>query len=157
MPIQEKKYKKYLSQEYEPVDESAMPYLVDIRAIKVYADSKGVAIASLSDEEKQQFMIPNPNYRKKRRHSTRHSRAGMQHKIQKLNNNGSKYDKYQIFFVSLHQRYKTDEVMMTKEEALRRFKAAKQTKKDAVAALEERMKQTYEERTGLKANYVVTL
>lgn len=45
--------KKYLSQEYEPVDESAMPYLVDIRAIKVYADSKGVAIASLSDEEKQ--------------------------------------------------------------------------------------------------------
>ena len=50
--------KKYLSQEYEPVDESA----------KAYADSKGVAIASLSDEEKQQFMIPNPNYRKKRRH-----------------------------------------------------------------------------------------
>lgn len=68
MPIQEKKYKEYLSQEYEPVDESAMPYLVDIRAIKAYADSKGVAIASLSDEEKQQFMIPNPNYRKKRRH-----------------------------------------------------------------------------------------
>ena len=26
MPIQEKKYKKYLSQEYEPVDESAMPF-----------------------------------------------------------------------------------------------------------------------------------
>lgn len=47
--------------------------------------------------------------------------------------------------------------MMTKEEALRRFKAAKQTKKDAVAALEEKMKQAYEERTGLKANYVVTL
>jgi len=45
-----------------------MPYLVDIRAIKAYADSKGVAIASLSDEEKQQFMIPNPNYRKKQRH-----------------------------------------------------------------------------------------
>ena len=40
MPIQEKKYKKYLSQD----------------------------IASLSDEEKQQFMIPNPNYRKKQRH-----------------------------------------------------------------------------------------
>ena len=52
---------------------------------------------------------------------------------------------------------KTEEVMMTKEEALRRFKAAKQTKKDAVAALEEKMKQAYEERTGLKANYVVTL
>ena len=38
----------------------------------------------------------------------------------------------------MHRRYKTEEVMMTKEEALRRFKAAKQTKKDAVAALEEK-------------------
>ena len=55
--------------EYEPVDESKMPYLVDIRAIKAYADSKGVDIVELSDEEKQRFMIPNPNYRKKRRHS----------------------------------------------------------------------------------------
>ena len=34
-------------------------------------------------------------------------------------------------------------LMMTKEEALRRFKAAKQTKKDAVAALEEKMKATH--------------
>ena len=47
--------------------------------------------------------------------------------------------------------------MMTKEEALRRFKAAKQTKMNAVAALEEKMKQAYEERPGMKANYVVTL
>ena len=68
MLIQEKKYKDYMSQEYEPVDESAMPYLVDIRAIKTYADSKGVAIVSLSEEEKRQFMIPNPNYRKKHKH-----------------------------------------------------------------------------------------
>ena len=52
----------------EPVDESTMPYLVDLRAIKQYADSKGVGIAELSDEEKQRFMIPNPNYRKRRRH-----------------------------------------------------------------------------------------
>ena len=69
MPIQEKKYKDYLSQEYEPVDESAMPYLVDIRAIKAYADSKGVSIVDLSDEEKKRFMIPNPHYRQPRRHS----------------------------------------------------------------------------------------
>ena len=69
MLILEKKYKDYMSQEYDPVDESLKPYLVDIRAIKAYADSKGVAIADLSDEEKQRFMIPNPNYRKKRRHS----------------------------------------------------------------------------------------
>lgn len=45
---------------------------------------------------------------------------------------------------------------MTRNEALQRFKAAKQTKMNAVAALEQRMKQAYEERTGLKANYVVT-
>ena len=69
MLIQEKKYREYLSQEYEPVDESMMPFLVDFRAIKAYADSKGVEIASLSEEEKRQFMIPNPNYRKKPRHS----------------------------------------------------------------------------------------
>ena len=46
--------------------------------------------------------------------------------------------------------------MMTREEALRRFKAARQTKMNAVAALEEKVKQAYEERTGMKANYVVT-
>ena len=69
MLIREKKYREYLSQEYEPVDETTMPFLVDFRAIKAYADSKGVEITSLSDEEKRQFMIPNPNYRKKRRHS----------------------------------------------------------------------------------------
>jgi hypothetical protein len=68
MLIQEKNYKEYMSQEYEPVDESTMPYLVDIRAIKQYADSKGVGITMLSEEEKQLFMIPNPNYRKRRRH-----------------------------------------------------------------------------------------
>jgi hypothetical protein len=36
--------------------------------------------------------------------------------------------------------------MITEEEALRHFKAAKQTKKNAVAALEEKMKLAYEER-----------
>ena len=52
---------------------------------------------------------------------------------------------------------KPNKVMKTREEALRRFKAAKQKKMNAVAALEEKMKQAYEERTGMKANYVVTL
>ena len=84
-------------------------------------------------------------------------RADKTSNIQKLKNNGSKYGKIQFFFVSLHRRYKTEEVMMTREEALRRFKAAKQKKMNAVAALEEKMKQAYEERTGMKANYVVTL
>ena len=47
--------------------------------------------------------------------------------------------------------------MMTKTEALKRFMAAKQTKLKAVAELEQRMKQSYEDRTGLKAEYVVSL
>ena len=33
------------------IDESLMPYLVDFRAIKAYADSKCVAITDLSDED----------------------------------------------------------------------------------------------------------
>jgi len=65
--------------------------------------------------------------------------------------------KYRINFVSLPPRILKKRLVMTKEEALRRFKAAKQTKKDAVSALEEKMKKAYEEKTGLKANYVVTL
>ena len=60
--------KKIREIDFGIVDESSMPYFIDMRAIKAYADSKGVAIVSLSDEEKQQFMIPNPNYHKKRRH-----------------------------------------------------------------------------------------
>jgi hypothetical protein len=65
MLIQEKKYKEYLANDYEPVDETSMPYLVDIRAIKAYADGKGVSIVSLTDDEKKRFLIPNPHYRKK--------------------------------------------------------------------------------------------
>ncbi|MCR4918941.1 MAG: hypothetical protein K5928_03870 [Prevotella sp.] len=68
MLIQEKKYKDYLSQDYEPVDETTMPFLVDIRAIRSYAAQRGISIVSLSDEEKQQFLIPNPSYRKKHKH-----------------------------------------------------------------------------------------
>ena len=48
-------------------------------------------------------------------------------------------------------------INMNREEALKRFKAAKQKKMNAVAELEKKMKQAYEERTGLKAKYVVSL
>ncbi len=66
-------------------------------------------------------------------------------------------DNYKIFLYLCNHIHERVQLIMTKEEALRRFKAAKQTKKDAVTALEEKMKQAYEEKTGLKANYVVTL
>jgi uncharacterized Ntn-hydrolase superfamily protein len=70
---------------------------------------------------------------------------------------GVEYDTYLSLVILEYNILTIDINTMTKEEALRRFKAAKQTKKDAVAALEQKMKQDYEERTGLKANYVVTL
>ena len=57
----------------------------------------------------------------------------------------------------MHPEKIDNEIMMTKSEALRRFKAAKQKKMEAVAALEQMMKSSYEERTGQKAKYVVTL
>lgn len=64
MLIQEKKYNDYLAHDYEPIDETKMPYLVDLHAIKAYADSKGMSIISLSEEEKKQFLRPNPAYKK---------------------------------------------------------------------------------------------
>lgn len=58
-----KKYKEYMSQDYRPILLSEMPYLVDIRALKSYADSKGVAITDLSESEKEQLVFPNPEYK----------------------------------------------------------------------------------------------
>ena len=46
---------------------------------------------------------------------------------------------------------------MTQKEAMARFMAAKEKKRQCVEQLEEKMKKAYEERTGMKANYVVTL
>ena len=46
---------------------------------------------------------------------------------------------------------------MTKEEAMNRFMAAKEKKRQCVARLEEKMKQNYEKRTGKPANYTFVL
>lgn len=50
-----------------------------------------------------------------------------------------------------------DKQTLTKEEALRRFAAAKTKKRQKIAQLEKEMKQLYEQETGLKANYFVAL
>ncbi len=47
--------------------------------------------------------------------------------------------------------------IMTKEEAMARFMAAKEKKRQCVARLEEKMKAAYEERTGKPANYTFVL
>lgn len=46
---------------------------------------------------------------------------------------------------------------MTKEEAMARFMAAKEKKRQCIARLEEKMKVAYEERTGKPANYTFVL
>lgn len=47
--------------------------------------------------------------------------------------------------------------IMTKNEAMARFMAAKEKKRQCVERLEERMKKTYEQRTGKPANYTFVL
>ena len=49
------------------------------------------------------------------------------------------------------------EIIMTKEEAMARFMAAKEKKRQCIAQLEERMKVAYEQRTGKPANYTFVL
>lgn len=49
------------------------------------------------------------------------------------------------------------DTIMTKEEAMTRFMAAKEKKRQCVARLEEKMKQSYEQRTGKPANYTFVL
>lgn len=46
---------------------------------------------------------------------------------------------------------------MTKEEAMKRFMAAKEKKRQCVARLEEKMKLNYEKQTGKPANYTFVL
>ncbi len=64
MNTQMKKYKDYMAQEYKPVLLSETPYVVDHRALRDYAQKKGVAIKDLSEEEKKQFLHPNPEYKR---------------------------------------------------------------------------------------------
>ena len=55
------------------------------------------------------------------------------------------------------QRETLNNDVMTKEEAMTRFMAAKEKKRQCVAWLEEKMKQSYEQRTDKPANYTFVL
>ena len=52
-------YKKYLDQEYTPIDVNSLPAFVNMRALYEYAKSKQVPISKLSQEEKELFLISN--------------------------------------------------------------------------------------------------
>ena len=47
--------------------------------------------------------------------------------------------------------------ILTREEALARFTAARNKKRECVERIEKRMKASYEKQTGMKANYTFVL
>ena len=57
-----KKSNYYMNQQ-RPISIKEMPYTIDLRALLAYAKAKGIAVLDLSEEEKQQFLIPNSQYR----------------------------------------------------------------------------------------------
>lgn len=50
------KYKRYMEQEYNPVDACDFEEYVDIKGLVKYARNKGVPIKKLSAEEKNKFL-----------------------------------------------------------------------------------------------------
>ena len=50
-----------------PVSLREMPYTLDIRALLSYAKANGKSVSALSENEKKQFLVPNPAYKKKHR------------------------------------------------------------------------------------------
>ena len=49
------KYNSYMQKTYSPIDINTLPYFVNMRELRDYAQSKGVSISSLTDSEKEQF------------------------------------------------------------------------------------------------------
>jgi len=60
---QMKNYKEYMSQDYKPISLYSMPYTVDMRGLREYANLRGMKIVDLSDEEISQFLVKNIQYR----------------------------------------------------------------------------------------------
>ena len=57
-------YNSYMQNAYIPIDVNTLPYFVDMKAMRDYAKTKGVAISSLTDSEKEQFVKANLAHRK---------------------------------------------------------------------------------------------
>ena len=52
-------YNSFMVYAYAPIDVNTLPYFVDMKAMRDYAKTKGVAISSLTDSEKEQFVKEN--------------------------------------------------------------------------------------------------
>lgn len=57
------KKSNYFMNQQRPISIKEMPYTIDLRALLAYAKARGIAVFELSEEEKQQFLIPNSQYR----------------------------------------------------------------------------------------------
>ena len=57
-------YNSYMQKNYSPIDVNALPYFVDMKAMRAYAQEKGVSISDLTNSEKKKFTKPNPTSKK---------------------------------------------------------------------------------------------
>ena len=44
-----------MQKNYSPIDVNSLPYFVDMKAMRAYAQEKGVSISSLTNSEKERF------------------------------------------------------------------------------------------------------
>ncbi len=57
-------YNSYMQKNYSPIDVNALPYFVDMKAMRAYAQEKGVSISDLTNSEKKKFTKPNSTSKK---------------------------------------------------------------------------------------------
>ena len=53
-------YNTYMQKNYSLIDVNSLPYFVDMKAMRAYAQEKGVSISSLTNSEKEKFTKVNP-------------------------------------------------------------------------------------------------
>lgn len=58
MMIQKTKYDTYMAQEYVPIKSENIRYFVDYRGLRSYAESRGLKISELTEDEKREFVYP---------------------------------------------------------------------------------------------------
>ena len=54
-----KNYNSYINNDYSPIDINQLPYFVDMKGLRNYAQDKGVSISSLTESEKRKFIKQN--------------------------------------------------------------------------------------------------
>ena len=60
-----KNYNSYINNDYSPIDINQLPYFVDMKGLRNYAQEKGVSISSLTESEKRKFIKQNLLHEKK--------------------------------------------------------------------------------------------